>query len=214
MALVGAMRLILLALLLPACGVHPGERPGSELGTIDLCSGAEDDRAECGGELTREWNIEGVCLASYWQLLNPAPGLCNETAVLSLDLLEAGGQYRFEGNGRGTESIDLRLRVNSLFSAACLSSRASAGETAYSVCSRFDDGTELGGVGDCELVEARCSCTADQRSRTDRTFDWSGSGSSVTLVYDGEGEEQFTYCVDGGRLTLEASDGSRIVASD
>ncbi len=207
MDLVGAMRVILLALLLSSCTLHPGERPGTEVGAVDLCHGTVLDGAACGGDLNGTWTLEGACLGDLAPLLNRGSGPCHDTAVLSADLVNATGEWWFNAAGRGSQRLETSLDVTTIFTPACVEFLADLGEPDYAVCSRIGEGSELGDVGDCELIDARCVCDDRIDTSTFREMSWSRSLSSVSVDFDDGGITDFDYCVDADLLHLEAGNG-------
>jgi hypothetical protein len=197
------MRLILLAVLLSSCTLHPGERPGAEVDQLDLCWGEDIGDADCGGDPVGTWFVDGACITDPVADRDAGSEVCATTTVWSVELVDVSGQLWFGPGGSGSRDLQSRALVGSAFSQACLAADAFPGEPAAVSCENRSGGA----YGVCEFLDARCECSDEQAWGDQVSFDWWTNGSALTLHHGTGFEETFGYCVDGDRLRIEGPDG-------
>lgn len=151
--------------------------------------GVSCEFADCGGDPTGNWSVEGVCgdfSALTQELENNCAGL-----EVSYDF-SATGSVSFNANNTYDSEIEVRVDITASFPAACIAGT-------FSSCTEISEGFDGDAV--CSgNVSDRCDCEFSEIESSTDGGAWQVNGDVLLL---GDDPAQANFCQDGDTLRLE-----------
>jgi hypothetical protein len=199
------MKRTTLSAMLVAVGILQSGCGGGS-GGVPTCSAF----TACGGDLTGQWAIDGVCTEGDFAAARMGgtdlPEEC-KNAVQSVSV-QMSGTLTY-ASGIETSDIRMTMKVKYTFTAACIS--AMAGGVSVPMTQEVCSAAGSVGGGDpeaptisCNLAGNACNCNMTIDTQGTGTDSYTVSGSIMTYT-DGDSAQ---FCVSGDKLTLrQASDG-------
>jgi hypothetical protein len=165
-----------------------------------VCQTAAPASAPCGGDLTGNWNIVGVC--DQWLTESEFLSKLQKDCSISVDYFETG---MASFNSDGTCAMDDKMTFKTGYSTSCL---ASANDTCIDKDQRIrkEVGTDYVSEASCAASSpdvCLCNNTIDSPAAADACT-YSLKSSELTFISPPSsfGAEAYGYCVQGNKLTI------------
>jgi hypothetical protein len=164
----------------------------------------------CGGDPTGDWTVDDVCASNEGKLFaatvnQPA---CS-SALQSVSNVKGSGEYKLGADKNAMSSIMVSGSAKFSFNDACAKALGIADNAASECTSKIEAAFKKESAvksAACTATGSNCDCTIDS------TLSFAGNGSYTVsgnnIMVSGLTQP---FCVEGGKLTVQASQGGETV---